>query len=254
MGLIALSLQVASPTTAIRTESRWGVNYDANQCVITRSFDVQAKSATLAIDTNPVTGMGDFVLLLPEGMTRPGNKPVVVHMSPGQEAFQVVASDLASASGHAAVRISFNREAWDHLLSAQAVSIDGITSGDPIVVPVKGIDKAVAAAKQCGGALLASWGANADAMIDDPLPLTRWFKASDYPNDALRHDQQGVVKALVVIDAGGKATECRIVVSSQVPSLDRATCAVLMARVRYDPSEITLRYLFDRTIWIIPRD
>ena len=61
------------------------------------------------------------------------------------------------------------------------------------------------------------------------------FTTNDYPADALRDQKQGVVTALVNVDAGGAPTACKVVKSSRVPSLDEVTCRLIMARARFLP-------------------
>ena len=58
----------------------------------------------------------------------------------------------------------------------------------------------------------------------------------DYPEEALRAEQQGVVEVRLDIGKTGKATGCRILHSSGVPSLDAATCTLLQARAAFAPA------------------
>jgi protein TonB len=58
---------------------------------------------------------------------------------------------------------------------------------------------------------------------------------SDYPKEAFKLHQEGMVVAQVHVDATGKVRSCTIQQSVGSPSLDKATCAVARTR-RYLPA------------------
>lgn len=66
--------------------------------------------------------------------------------------------------------------------------------------------------------------------------LTVYFRSTDYPPDAFRQNRQGDVRFELDIGANGRVTNCRIIVSSGTPSLDRATCRIIQARARFTPA------------------
>lgn len=61
------------------------------------------------------------------------------------------------------------------------------------------------------------------------------FSRDAYPLDALRKGDEGRVVARMAIDIDGRATGCTIVTSSGSSSLDRTTCAIGAAKLRYRP-------------------
>jgi TonB family protein len=58
------------------------------------------------------------------------------------------------------------------------------------------------------------------------------FSNEDYPEEALRRNEQGSVQTRLKIGADGRVHDCKVVKSSGSASLDKATCNVLRARFR----------------------
>ena len=63
-----------------------------------------------------------------------------------------------------------------------------------------------------------------------------WFTDADYPLDAARAEQDGVVAFQLAIDSTGTPARCTVTTSSGVPSLDNVTCEKLMERARFKPA------------------
>nr|WP_315472052.1 energy transducer TonB [uncultured Sphingomonas sp.] len=251
--IIALALQAATPAAHVdRSAAKWGVEYAPNQCIINRAFGDGPKPAILAIDVDPQSDRGDIVLLMPEKAWRGTSGTAAVTLTPGVAKFP--ARWVGGATGHDmyAIKLSLADDQWKAVPTAETLLVDA-GADRPIDVPIKGIGKAFAAAKTCGRDLLQSWGADPDAMIDlEPAVAARLFTADDYPVDALRGDQQGLVKTLVTVDAQGKPTACRVVVSYKIASLDDTSCRVLMTRGTFPSSDKQVRYHYHRTRWVIP--
>lgn len=74
----------------------------------------------------------------------------------------------------------------------------------------------------------------ATAQVDAPRPPL--ITARDYPREALRHFQTGIVRVQLVIDPTGRVAGCHVVVSSGFPALDGETCTLLRARARFTPA------------------
>ena len=251
--IIALALQAATPAAHVdRSAAKWGVEYAPNQCIINRAFGDGPKPAILAIDVDPQSDRGDIVLLMPEKAWRGTSGTAAVTLAPGGT--KIPARWVGGATGHDmyAIKMSLADDQWKAVPTAETLVVDA-GADRPIAVPIKGIGKAFVAAKTCGRDLLQSWGADPDAMIDlEPGVAARLFTADDYPVDALRGNQQGLVKTLVTVDAKGKPTACHVVVSSNVRSLDETSCRVLMTRATFPPSDKSVRYHYHRTRWMIP--
>ena len=251
--IIALALQAATPAAHVdRSAAKWGVEYAPNQCIINRAFGDGPKPEILAIDVDPVYGGGDLVLLTATPVSRGKSGVATITLAPTGPSLRASWIAAPTQQGGYALRLLLEPEKWQQIRTAKQLSIDA-GAIFPVSVPVEGIDKAFAAAKACGRDLLKSWGADPDAMIDTGGQLNRdWIQVADYPADAFRSGQQGIVRILVTVDANGRPTACKVARSSGVPSLDTATCTAMMTRGRFSPSDRKVRYFYQKTSWINP--
>lgn len=58
----------------------------------------------------------------------------------------------------------------------------------------------------------------------------------DYPSEAIRNHEQGITAFRLDIGIDGRVTGCTITSSSGSPTLDAATCRLLVARARFEPA------------------
>jgi protein TonB len=63
------------------------------------------------------------------------------------------------------------------------------------------------------------------------------FSTDDYPQDAIRNEQQGTTAVALTIGTDGRVSGCSVTSSSGSPSLDNATCRIIRARARYTPAK-----------------
>ena len=253
MGLMALALQTpVPPVTVDRSNAKWGVNYSPERCMITHPFGDGPEASILAIDAHPVTGQGGRVLMLPHVLRRGsmGTADIAISGHPKLHAQWIA---MAGTTDMAAFRMTVATSEWPQLVAADRMTVTGIADR-PVEVPIKGLAKAIDAAKTCGRALLTSWGADPDAMIDigDGEMVAKWIKVDDYPKAALAANQQGMVKLLLTIAATGRPTNCKAVVSSRSPFLDSASCRTLMDRAHFAPSPLATRYVYTMVTWVLP--
>lgn len=67
----------------------------------------------------------------------------------------------------------------------------------------------------------------------DPMNIMRLFSVDDYPQEAIRREEQGTVSYRVTVGADGRVTRCEVAVSSGSASLDSATCSIIQRRARF---------------------
>lgn len=63
------------------------------------------------------------------------------------------------------------------------------------------------------------------------------FSTDDYPQDAIRNEQQGTTAVRLTIGTDGRVVGCTVTASSGSPSLDNATCRIIRSRARYTPAK-----------------
>lgn len=74
--------------------------------------------------------------------------------------------------------------------------------------------------------------------IRPPRPLgspAQWISDADYPAPDLRMGHAGRVGFTLDVTAAGRVTSCTVTVTSGYPSLDVATCNLLIRRARFQP-------------------
>lgn len=143
------------------------------------------------------------------------------------------------------------------LMGAHSIAV--LYAGNAAIVVVKNV-----AGPHIGGMLamlLVAQMASPPPNGHGPVPAVdpaAWILADDYPAEALRNDQEGKVSLTLKVDKSGKATACRVEVSSGVQALDDAGCAALMARASFRPARNArgqaVAGQWSRNInWAIPR-
>ena len=67
--------------------------------------------------------------------------------------------------------------------------------------------------------------------------LTSLFSTDDYPQSAIRNEEQGTTAVRLTIGTGGRVEGCDITSSSGSSALDQATCNIIRRRARYTPAK-----------------
>ncbi|QIL02544.1 energy transducer TonB [Sphingomonas sinipercae] len=62
------------------------------------------------------------------------------------------------------------------------------------------------------------------------------IRADDYPPEALLRNEQGTVGARLVIDSGGRVSQCIVEQSSGSAILDTTTCDIFRKRAKFPPA------------------
>ena len=66
--------------------------------------------------------------------------------------------------------------------------------------------------------------------------LARLLTTDDYPNAALRNEEQGTVGVKLNVDSAGHVSGCTVTESSGSDSLDTTTCRLMIERGRFTPA------------------
>jgi TonB family protein len=89
--------------------------------------------------------------------------------------------------------------------------------------------------------------------------LATLFSDADYPESAVRNQEQGSVAFRLRVGADGRPAGCSVTGSSGSTILDTTTCALLMERARFEPARdgrgrATTDELNGRIVWRLPDD
>ncbi len=100
-----------------------------------------------------------------------------------------------------------------------------------------------AALRACTVDLVKQWGldpAEQATLRRHPVPKTspaHWIAAMDYPTQQLRKGQQAIIMFRLMVDAGGKPSDCAVLRAySQSQAFGRTTCDNLMKRAKFEPA------------------
>ena len=66
--------------------------------------------------------------------------------------------------------------------------------------------------------------------------LASYIADNDYPEAALRRNEQGTVGFELDVSPQGRVVQCRVIQSSGSPLIDAATCRVMVLRARFTPA------------------
>ena len=67
--------------------------------------------------------------------------------------------------------------------------------------------------------------------------LVSLFSTDDYPQSAIRNEEQGTTAVRMTIGTDGRVADCTITSSSGSSALDNATCSILRRRARFTPAK-----------------
>jgi periplasmic protein TonB len=89
--------------------------------------------------------------------------------------------------------------------------------------------------------------------------LASYVSNDDYPDSAIRNEEQGVTAFRLDVGPDGRVTNCTVTSSSGSSSLDSATCRLMRSRARFTPAtDSTGNRVSDsvssRIRWVLPKD
>ena len=89
--------------------------------------------------------------------------------------------------------------------------------------------------------------------------LASYISDDDYPQDAIRNEQQGTTGFRLEVGPDGRVTNCTITSSSGSSSLDSTTCRLMKSRARFTPAtdsngNRTSDSVSGRIRWQLPED
>lgn len=67
--------------------------------------------------------------------------------------------------------------------------------------------------------------------------LATLFSNDDYPQSAIRNEEQGTTRVRLAVGPDGRVTDCTVTGSSGSSALDSTTCSILRRRARFTPAK-----------------
>jgi len=89
--------------------------------------------------------------------------------------------------------------------------------------------------------------------------LASYISDDDYPQDAIRNEQQGATGFRLEVGSDGRVSNCTVTSSSGSSSLDNTTCRLMRSRARFTPATDssgakTADTVSGRILWRLPAD
>jgi TonB family protein len=203
-----------------------------------------------AVEGSPTTSRIRFG----RGLTSPGYSIAMIGPLP-EPKFQATTMVYKIGNSPAAQNPTFLGPETDgdneyvSILPLEAGDAERLFEGEPITLALPretmvrvvttrlfGASKAM---NDCRNERLREFGLTAD-MIDAiaTFPkgqVAQLFSSDDYPQESLKRGESGRVAVLLTIGTDGRATDCRPMVRSMWPELNRATCNIIRYRGKFEP-------------------
>lgn len=129
------------------------------------------------------------------------------------------------------------------IIEAQATNVVLEWADKRIEIKTGPLDKAFAAMRKCTDALVESWGLDPEvqgtlARRAWPINQAQWAREIQgaYPPDLASNGQQARVNVLMMVDATGKPTDCKVINSYNNPKFDAVACAGMMKSAQFTPA------------------
>ena len=219
----------------------WTIDFDDAQCVAFRDYGSKEAPVKLVLKAPPIGNVVQ-VAVLRQGSSLPAQQVdgwVKIGERPRSKAS--VLAYYAKSSGTRVYSLNMPAAEFALVLEAQTLSIQAGDLDEQFTLSqMAPLMKVV---EECVADLRAVFHIrDPQSGEESPLPsraranIARLFDSDDYPWAALREDQTGIVKFVLLIDETGRVADCTVIETSGVATLDAQACAVLRARAKFEPA------------------
>lgn len=233
----------ARAASILEPNGPWTITEAADQCRLMRNFG--SKEAPFVLRFARGSGIDNFDSVVAGSIIPDLNERITVRLRlvPGNQVQEFTAIST---------KIPGRKENFIRWFDGDATILDSVSDDQQIEFSVEGkfvVTLHAAKAKSalrgltaCHERLLNSWGLDTAAQralskrATPRAPPANWVTTRDYPNDALLRSISGSAIVLLTIDAGGNVTQCKVVMTAGLKSLDAASCNTLQLRAKYHPA------------------
>jgi TonB family protein len=263
--MIGVSLLLAAAAAApLQPSGNWTVAYEASMCLASRKFG-PAGQVTLMLRPSPLGGNLEVTFVADASNDRhvvwDGDATLTVQ--PGGRAFDASYKAWRSHTlGGRAIILTTDEELLDLLTDEGSLTLSA-PKEPALSVSTRHLTKLKPVIEDCKRKVAQHWGVDLSELDRMSVPAkaaaepVRWISTNDYPADALRNGQSGASTILWTIGTDGVVSDCKVIASSGVDSLDRAGCRAIMARGHYSPAldkagKPMISHQMRRVMWIVP--
>lgn len=239
-GALAAAPPAAAPAPAAPPRNPWVVDYAETFCTAVRSFGEPDHAVQLALRPSPTGDVLQLFVIRKGSFAEAEHVPVTVGFD--GRSIRTTALRYGPWKGNREILLTtLGREGLTAAAQTGRITISG-GGGVRYDLVVPDMAKVMAALGTCNADLRRHWniGETAGARIATPSrpvkSLHSYFSSTDYPAQALREEDSGKARVLLLIDEQGKVSDCLLEQTSGNASLDAMTCIVLVQRARFHPA------------------
>lgn len=231
--------QTSSVSAPLEPSGKWTIEYAENMCVLSRDYGRGADAVTIALRTLPLSSVGEIIVIShkPHGIAKEGEGKVAIGTA-GVLQPAPYSTYPIKARGIQLTTLSVPIIQKEDL--QEAGMIRAAADGWDYRLALRGVKPALAALDACGRDLLRGWGFDPDesSWIATKARgnIASWLQNDDYPPEAIHEGQHGDSIIGWTIGLDGRASDCRVLQTSRVPSLDQAACRAIVRRAKYEPA------------------
>ncbi|WP_375290502.1 energy transducer TonB [Qipengyuania sp.] len=132
-----------------------------------------------------------------------------------------------------------------HYTREEEAAVDRLSLGydgdDRVVLVTGSMGDAFSALDDCTERLVSSWGLDPQRVRSQRSPPTalnegEWLTDADYPRNAIKGLQEGLLYVRVIVDKEGIATSCAIQSGASIEQFRELVCDAIIKRARFDPA------------------
>ena len=247
---LAIASMAAQPN-AEQPTSKWRVDYGETQCVALRLYGKR----TLAIRSAP-NGESFEIMLMEPGMTgrvatqsegsisfggAPLRSTVLVYSDRKSKTkifkFRLAGTDMQHV--RKASKLILRAKWGDEPLFRGETRILSAPSASTAEFALTQAAAALDELEKCAADLRRHWNDGIEPpVVATPAQgnLHGLFSGADYPAEAIRRDQQGTTRTILLIDKSGKVASCYNAEPSGIAAVDAISCQVITKRAKFTPA------------------
>jgi TonB family protein len=241
----ALVLSPEAQAAPAEPTGQWVVNFDEAQCIASRRYGED----TLVIKAPPLGEVVQMALFTKGGVGKPQQAEGSIRLDGGMP-IRLSALVFDTTKGRELIH-TVNVTVADFAKVRAAKRLQWRFMGANRDLTLKGMEPMAKVMDECVANLRKVWNVPAnlgfDGVAESPEPrptggnraeenLARFFRSEDYPDVAIRGDQDGVVAFALLVNEQGRVADCTVVKTSGVASLDAQSCIILRQRARFEPA------------------
>lgn len=235
--LITNAIAAAAPAPALmKPTGPWHVEYAGSVCLLGRPYG----PARLIIKPSMIGDKLEIIV----ATARTRFSPRVTGQASLAIAGQAVAGEsyfhAYSSAKSRILRVGSDEETLTLSALHDTLSIDAARESRHLFA-LAGIERARPALNTCLDKLRSMYSVTkadlAPIMTEPQASVRKFFSSSDYPIEALRNNQSGIVGVLLWIETDGGVSTCEVIEPIDVPILQQTTCNIFRRRGRFTPAK-----------------